>query len=108
MATYDVFKLFQFYDDIRVKRIEIIYTNHPSRHVPFMLPSTLILGSNIRLWLVIITKGSCTCADDAALMANALKTHWERVFQAPAVDFDIMRQWLAALGPASASSPALR
>eukprot|EP00959_Pyramimonas_sp_CCMP1952_P143655 3007687-Pyramimonas_sp.AAC.1 len=36
-------------------------------------------------------------ADNAAEMANALKTHWERPFQTQPVDFDIMRAWLVSL-----------
>ena len=43
--------------------------------------------------------------DDVTEMANALKTHWERVFKAPAVDFDMMHEWLASLRNDPASSP---
>ncbi|CAK0886943.1 unnamed protein product [Prorocentrum cordatum] len=43
--------------------------------------------------------------DGATEMANALKTHWERVFQAPAVDFDILREWMASLRNDPASAP---
>ena len=43
-------------------------------------------------------------ANSAAEMAEALRTHWERVFQAPMVDADLMRQWLDALPPSPSAA----
>ena len=57
IAADDVGKFFQFDLGGRIERIDVVHRDHTARHVPFMIPHSLIVFLDIRIGPVAGAKG---------------------------------------------------